>query len=756
MFLWVDALAPGDPGSVGGYRLLGRLGGGGMGQVFLGVSPGGRRVAVKLIHPALAGTGQFRERFAREIEAARRVGGFHTASVVDADPLADPPWMVTAYIEGPSLEAAVARDGPMPPDGVRAAGAGLAEGLAAIHAHGLVHRDLKPGNVILAEDGPRIIDFGIARAVDGTGLTTAGSVIGTCAYMSPEQIRGEAAGPYSDVFALGCVLAFAATGRPPFTGETAATVIYRILSQPPDLGGLPGGDLHQLIASCLAKSPQERPGVHAILAALGGAAPGGAAPGRGAGLGVAAGAPSGVAPSAEGADTSTHPPLRVPVPTGSGRPPGLGPPPLPTGSGRPPGLGPPPPPGLGQAAAGYGAAENGASPRRRARRRTAALVTVTAVLAAVATAVPILLSTGTPRATARHQLTGPTASPLASASITQARAADPTVTPTRSPAATPSMSSPGTHPRVTSQIPAGGLTLHAQGNVLIFGAAFSPDGKLLAAGDDTSGRADLWNTATGALTATLTDQFKESSGDVAFSPDGTLLATANGSSGADLWNVASGTLVTRITQPGYVYGVAFSPDGTLLATANGNTHAYLWDVATRKLVATFKDPDPGGLSTATFSPDGKLLLTADGNGDAYVFNVASGSRVATLADPGGRGVSEAWFSPDGRLVVTGDLNAHAYVWNAATSTLVATLTNPGQHAAVNGVQFSPDGTLLATADDNRHTYLWNVATYQLAATFTDPGNAQDLSVTFSPDGKFLAIGDENGNIYVRAVSQLTG
>ena len=227
----MEVLQPGDPGSVGGYRLLGRLGAGGMGQVFLGVSPGGRKVAVKLIHPVHARDPQFRERFAREIEAAQRVGGFHTAPVVDADPHADPPWMVTAYIEGPSLQEAVGRGGPLPPGTVRAVGAGLAEGLAAIHARGLVHRDLKPGNVILAADGPRIIDFGIARALDATtGITAAGAVVGTFAYMSPEQFRGEVAGPASDVFSLGSVLAFAATGRPPFGGDSALSIMYRVVN----------------------------------------------------------------------------------------------------------------------------------------------------------------------------------------------------------------------------------------------------------------------------------------------------------------------------------------------------------------------------------------------------------------------------------------------------------------------------------------------------------------------------------------------
>jgi serine/threonine protein kinase len=270
----MGALQPGDPGSVGVYRLLSRLGAGGMGQVFLGVSPGGRRVAVKLIHPEHAGTPQFRERFAREIEAARRVGGFHTAPVVDADPHADPPWMVTAFIEGPSLQDDVDRSGPLPPDGVCALGAGLAEGLAAIHACGLVHRDLKPGNVVLAADGPRIIDFGIARAIGATtGLTSTGVVVGTLTYMSPEQIRGDAVGPASDVFALGSVLAFAATGLTPFGDDSAVTVMFRICNEPPDLAGVPDERLSKLIGASLAKAPQDRPTLPALLAALGGPTP---------------------------------------------------------------------------------------------------------------------------------------------------------------------------------------------------------------------------------------------------------------------------------------------------------------------------------------------------------------------------------------------------------------------------------------------------------------------------------------------------
>jgi serine/threonine protein kinase len=375
----MDALQPGDPGSVGGYRLLGRLGAGGMGQVFLGVSPGGRRVAVKLIHPQHAGTRQFRERFAREIEAARRVGGFHTAPVVDADPHADPPWMVTAFIEGPSLLEDVGRGGPLLPDRVCALGAGLAEGLAAIHSCGLVHRDLKPGNVILAADGPRIIDFGIARAIGATtGLTSTGVVVGTLTYMSPEQIRGDAVGPASDVFALGSVLAFAATGRAPFGDDSAATVMFRIFSQPPDLAGVADERLRQVIGASLAKALQDRPTLPALLAALSGAtsAAAPAAPARAVPAADTPAAPSHAIPAATEMPTQTQAP--VPTSTGSGREPLLWP------SGLAPARETEPSPIFpGRAARGWARAQ---------QRRRAAIISLPVALVIVAAAVGWLLT----------------------------------------------------------------------------------------------------------------------------------------------------------------------------------------------------------------------------------------------------------------------------------------------------------------------------------------------------------------------------
>ncbi|MWA04731.1 protein kinase [Actinomadura sp. LD22] len=232
-------LRPGDPENVGGYALAGLLGEGGMGQVFLGRTRAGRLVAVKLIRPEYARQETFRERFAREVEAARKVGGFHTALVVDADPLAPRPWMATAYIPGPSLQTHVDEHGGMDAADVRRIGAQLVEGLSAIHACGLVHRDLKPSNVILGEDGARIIDFGIARAVDARTLTAAGSMIGSYAYMSPEQVQGAEVTPAGDVFSLGSVLAFMAGGKAPFRAESVPGMVNGIVNGDPDLTAVP-------------------------------------------------------------------------------------------------------------------------------------------------------------------------------------------------------------------------------------------------------------------------------------------------------------------------------------------------------------------------------------------------------------------------------------------------------------------------------------------------------------------------------------
>ncbi|MFJ4189646.1 serine/threonine-protein kinase [Kitasatospora sp. NPDC089509] len=254
------ALGTDDPRRVGGYRLLRRLGSGGMGRVYLGRTAGGRTVAVKVVRTELADDSEFRARFRQEVAAARRVGGTWTAPVLDADTEGEQPWVATGYVAGPALSTAVQAHGPLPEAAVRALGVGLAGALTHVHGLGLVHRDVKPSNVLLTLDGPRLIDFGIARALDATsGFTRSGYVVGSPGFMSPEQANGQTAGPAGDVFSLGAVLAFAATGVHPFgEGVSAAVLLYRVLHEEPDVTGLPE-PLRVIVLHCLAKDPAARP-----------------------------------------------------------------------------------------------------------------------------------------------------------------------------------------------------------------------------------------------------------------------------------------------------------------------------------------------------------------------------------------------------------------------------------------------------------------------------------------------------------------
>ena len=260
----MEPLSADDPRQVSVYRLQARLGAGGMGRVYLAASPGGRAVALKVVHPELARDPEFMQRFRREVESAEAVSGAYTAPVIGAGPDDSPPWMATAYVPGPSLAELVRQSGPLPEAAVWRLAGGLVEALQAIHRRGLVHRDLKPGNILIATDGPRVIDFGISRALHGMAITTARTTMGTPAYMSPEQAAGVNIGPASDVFSLGSVLAFAAAGSAPFDGGDTLSVIYRIVHAEPDLSRLPPA-LARLIARCMAKDPAARPDLGALL-----------------------------------------------------------------------------------------------------------------------------------------------------------------------------------------------------------------------------------------------------------------------------------------------------------------------------------------------------------------------------------------------------------------------------------------------------------------------------------------------------------
>jgi serine/threonine protein kinase len=261
-------LQPEDPREIGPYRLLGKLGHGGMGQLFLGMSTDGRPIAVKVLRSELAEDPEFRARFRLEVAAAQRVSGLFTALVVDADLDAEVPWLATAYVSGPSLAEAVRDYGPLPSGAVLTLTAGLAEGLSAIHAAGVVHRNLKPSNVLLADDGPQVRDFGISQAAEASLGKGGDLIIASAGYMSPEQALGTEIGSPSDMFSLGAVLTYAATGHGPFGTGSDATLMDRVVNAPPDLETMPA-TLRSLAAACLAKDPRDRPMAGDLLARVG-------------------------------------------------------------------------------------------------------------------------------------------------------------------------------------------------------------------------------------------------------------------------------------------------------------------------------------------------------------------------------------------------------------------------------------------------------------------------------------------------------
>lgn len=258
-------LQEGDPAVVGGYRPAAVLGTGGMGKVYLSYTPGGRPIALKVIRPEFSEDPEFRRRFRQEVHAAQRVQGLYTAPVIDFDTDGPQPWLATAYVPGPSLAHAVAQHGALPLRSVLLLTVGVAEALHVIHGAGIVHRDLKPANVLLASDGPRVIDFGIARAADATALTGAGVSVGTPAFMAPEQASTGTVTSATDVFALGQIAAFAAIGSPAYGDGSSHAVLYRIVHEDPDLSRLPA-QLLPLVTRCLSRDPAGRPGPAEIIA----------------------------------------------------------------------------------------------------------------------------------------------------------------------------------------------------------------------------------------------------------------------------------------------------------------------------------------------------------------------------------------------------------------------------------------------------------------------------------------------------------
>ncbi|WP_329247934.1 protein kinase [Actinoallomurus sp. NBC_01490] len=666
-------LRPGDPETIGSYDLTGFLGEGGQGAVYLGENADGDRVAVKVLHARFAGDDRALRRFVREVDATRRVARFCTARVLEVAINGAQPYIVSEYVPGESLRELVARDGPREVGALERLAVNTAAALAAIHGAGIVHRDVKPSNVLMGPDGPRVIDFGIARALDHVTTQSTG-LIGTPAYMSPEQIAGGRIGPASDMFSWAVTLVYAAVGRPAFGGDSVPAVMHRILTDEPDLSGVPT-PLRDLIAAALAKDPEQRPTANDVLPALAG-------PPKDE---IPADVPFAAVPS----DPTYEPTV---IATGGADPEptvtaAVAATPLPTATPEPPTAGPEPDAAPGvmaprDAAPASGVMAPGDTADRHPMTRRAVLLTGVGALAAVTVPAGLYY-----RFHARHA----TASHLELAAVLRGHSAE-----VRGVDFGPDgrFLVSGGHDgiriwNVATQSAVATLAF----NGAVTSVAFSPDGRILAAGTE-SHTVELWNTSTGRLTATL-EGHTSAVGAVAFSPDGKTLASGGGDGTIRLWDPVERRHVATLTgHTPVVDAAAFGPDGKTLAT-NGSNRVWLWDPAKRRRVAALSGHG-ASVNAVAFSPDGGILATGNGDRTARLWDVGRRRIIATLSGHTGA-LSSVAFSRNGGFLATGGTDRTVRVWEVTGRRAIATLT--GHTGYVEGVAFSPDYTLASCGDD---------------------------------------------------------
>ncbi|MGD0246394.1 MAG: protein kinase [Streptosporangiaceae bacterium] len=714
------------PGSrVAGYQVEGQLGAGGMAVVFRARDVRlGRIVALKVLAPGLAADAGFRARFIRESQAAAAADDPHILPVYEAGEAGGVLFIAMRFVGGGDLGSVLARDGPLAAG--RAAGfvSEVASALDAAHAAGLVHRDVKPANVLVDARPGRpehvyLADFGLSKgALWSASLTESGVFLGTAAFSAPEQISGRTVDGRADQYALACLAFMLLAGVPPFQRDPLMAVLWAQLSEPPPPLTSLRPDLpaaaDEVLGRGLAKEPQDRyPScgefAAALRTALGGppsslAAVLGPPPGQDAWPG-AAGAHQASRQSGQADGGHAAPLARFETP--------------PPSAGLAPDL-------VTADSAGKSARAAGASGQPAGRRRLAVRVHRRAGTAAVAA---IVLAAVAVIATMPH---GPAA---------------------HKPSATPSRNAAPVRQTIVASRIATLTDPYRLGPV--GGVVFSPDGKTLASKDVNS--IYLWDIATRTRIATLTDPDSTGAiGGVAFSPDGKTLAAANGDS-IYLWDVAARTRIATLTDPGSTgaINVAFSPDGKTLVTADDNGRIYLWDVAARTHIVTLTDPGSKGVSNIAFSPDGKTLAAADYDGSTYLWDIAARTRIATLTDPASEGVNATAFGLGGRTLATADVNGRIYLWDVAARTRIATLTDPGSMGG-RYLAFSPDGKTLATAYLNGRIYLWDASARTRIATLTDPANSVVSDTAFSPDGKTLAIADFFGLTYLWGITVKPG
>ncbi|WP_432165496.1 WD40 repeat domain-containing serine/threonine protein kinase [Streptomyces sp. bgisy031] len=679
----VRPLGSGDPATAGPYRLEGLLGSGGMGRVYLARTPAGSAVAIKVVHREYAADASFRKRFEQEVSAARRVQGLYTVPVVDADLGTDEPWLATAYVPGPALHDAVAARGPLAAEAVLALTAQVAEALQSIHAAGVIHRDLKPSNILLSADGPKVIDFGIARATDVTSVTSTGMLAGTPGYMAPEYIRGESLTEAVDVFALGAIASYAATARPAF-GGSGHSVLYRILEQAPDLDGCPE-PVRTVAARCLAKDPAERPDLAEIIRlcrTVGPDRPDPAVPPQRTVVDPA--------PDFHNAETApAAPQARNPR---SGQ----------AGSAQPP-----------DAATGPDHPAQPAPPTDSPTMSVPALVGGIGVLAVVAVLVAVLLpGNSSDRDTPTELKPAATLGgyPKGKGPEGVAFSPDGATLATGAGDGTVRLWDVAGHKVRAKFSP---RTAPGKTPVAVTTVAFSPDGRLLAAG--TAGNVvTLWDVAGRRQVAsiTTTDEDSDSLDSVAFSPDGRLLATAS-EGGAQLWNAKSGSglgkRVAVLDDDMWARQVAFSRDSRTVATV-GYPHdqdsssewtVQLWDVARHKArKELFRAEEIYGVS---YSADGKTIATAAENRKVELWNASDGRATGSVDETTSVPVQSVEYSPRGSTLAVFDGDV-VRLWDMAENKLTYRLV--GNHWNVQTLAFSPDGTKVATTSSDGVVYLW--------------------------------------------------
>lgn len=694
-------LGASGPREVGKYRMLAELGRGGMGRVLLGSGPDGRLVALKLVHEQFAEDDGFRARFHIEVNASRAVSGAYTAPVVDADPDAATPWLASAFVPGPSLHDAIATVGALPEPSVLRLAAGLATALIQIHRAELVHRDLKPSNVLLADDGPRVIDFGIVRAVNGQAgaLTRVGWLVGSPEFMSPEQAKAEPVTPASDVFSLGSVVVAACTGASPFTDTATQLILNKVVHVDLDLSGVPAA-IRRIAEPCLAKDPADRPTAAELLGLIGQIAPS-ARPWPPAVHQLIALRHAEIAqllePDEPTVITDDGAPTAVSTVVNSSRP---AEPTIDSGDATP---------------TRRATAIADRSMSWRARRRWLRLGAVMTALALVGVLVWALWPA--PQISQVGVITGSSPAETVVFSPDGATLAiiykDNTV----------AVRKVASRQQVTEIL--GPLGNNSASGLDVVDVAFSQDGRTLttASTDDNHGSiVQRWNATSGQqigqpLTFNLIQNRRQ-----ALSLDGRTVAgsvmtpfDAASDEVVQVWDVAGRQQNAQFTDTEleqYRSNPVFSPDGRTVAARDASSDALsLWDVRSQRRVGDPVTADKvGGFDAFAFSPDGRILVTArssDGTGTVQLRDVSSHYETRQpLAIPATGEFFQVALSADGRTLATidvvGGVQRALRLWNVDTGEQVgATIDN------VTIMAFGPDGRTLAAVEENR-TVLWSI------------------------------------------------